>query len=223
MDYERILAELEQTGVHDIARYRERLESNAGRPDKIEDCAFEGIAAIAFQASGFQVTMRESPDLHLEFNGRTLYAEVKHFRSKRQDESDGTAMMAAGEKGCLVEYGDTTEREDRAAWNQVADVEIKKVSQYLAGAPNILVLASSSAHAIDDAIMPTVVGIIDETAATGKKDGLRKLNGILLLSSCFTIAEHRSVWFYPTRHQEVPLEGEMLARLQGITEWRGLA
>jgi hypothetical protein len=48
-----------------------------------------------FLRTGWQVTMRDKPDLYVELNGALLCAEVKHFNWKATDTGDEEAMAAA--------------------------------------------------------------------------------------------------------------------------------
>jgi len=87
--------------------------------------------------------LRESPDLQIELGGQVAYAEVKHFCQKNQDKLNEQAMLNA-RGGILALLDEPTATEGNSAWEQIADVAIKKASQYVEGAANILVVESDS-------------------------------------------------------------------------------
>jgi len=64
----RICADLEKTGVRGVPEYKQRLIANSASAN-FEDFLLEGRAALMFRQAGFGVTLREVPDLALEFNG----------------------------------------------------------------------------------------------------------------------------------------------------------
>lgn len=218
LDYEHLLAELLQRGVRGVEAYRKKLDRNAAIPENLEDLLREGDAAIMFRKAGFQVLLRDSPDLELATDGQAIFAEVKHFRWKVSDDRDGAELRLAVERGRLVPYGDTFDCDGKHPWEEVFDVAKKKATRLCDGTPNILVVASSSSHAIDDAIIPTAVNLIDEAAV--KNSNLLRINGVMLLSRDFHLGERRSTWFFPTQHQAVPLAPALIERIQGIKEWR---
>ena len=76
-----------------------------------------------YRKAGFAVTLREAPDLALEFNGGQLWAEVKHFRLKPQDLIDNAKMSELGD--LLEPYGDTFPLEGKYACEEVYDVAIR--------------------------------------------------------------------------------------------------
>jgi hypothetical protein len=126
---------LEKAHVKGIPEYIKRLRANANSAD-FEDFYLEGRAAIMLSKADFDVTMRDSPDLALKFNNEQFYAEVKHFRLKKQDKIDAAKMSEPGD--LLVPYGDTVPLEGKHACEQVYDVAKKKIGQYKEYAPNIL-------------------------------------------------------------------------------------
>ena len=115
----KICVELETLGVQGVPKYKQRLMDNS-ESTNFEDFLLEGRAALMFRKAGFGVTLREAPDLALEFNGEQLYAEVKHFRLKEQDLIDNAKMSELGD--ILVPYGDTVLMEGKPAWEQVYNV-----------------------------------------------------------------------------------------------------
>ncbi len=208
----KICVDLERLRVQGVPEYKQRLMDNS-ESTNFEDFLLEGRAALMFRKAGFGVTLREAPDLALEFNGEQLYAEVKHFRLKDQDSIDNAKMSEPGD--ILVPYGDTVLMEGKPAWEQVYNVAESKTSQYKENAPNILVIESSSA-CIDDVILPTAVDMVNEAVCSGKCSDLGRLNGILLVSDSFNISHRRKVFFYSTGKPDVPLTPEVLNLLSRI-------
>ena len=142
----RICAELERWGVQGIPEYKQKLMDNSASAN-FKDFLLEGKAALMFREQCFRVTLREAPDLALEFNGGQLYAEVNHFRLKKQDLIDNAKMSEPGDE--LVPYGDTVPLEGKPAWKQVYNVAKSKISQYKENAPNILVSCNRYAFTPD--------------------------------------------------------------------------
>ena len=202
----KMCVDLETLGVQGVQEYKRRLIDNS-EGTNFEDFLLEGRAALMFRKAGFGVTLREAPDLALEFNGEQLYAEVKHFRLKEQDLIDNTKMSEPGD--ILVRYGDTVPMEGKPAWEQVFNVAESKTSQYKENAPNILVIESSS-DCIDDVILPTAVDMVNEAVCSGRCSDLGRLNGIMLVSDWFNISHGRGVFFYSTGKPDLPLTPEVL-------------
>jgi hypothetical protein len=218
-DIGRICMALDAEGAEAVAIYRDKLSANIRNEAVYQDFVYEGIAAFTFLQAGFHVRMHESPDLAVMWGSSMLLAEVKHFRWKEQDEIDERLLGEVVNAGCLVSYGDTVPSEDSAPWEQVLAVAKRKTPQYREGFPNVLVIASSSTYAIDDAIMPTVVAMINEASRTPAGAGLRKLNGLLLLDRNFSLAHRRNTWFFETDNAVIPLEERVRAALEGIRVW----
>jgi hypothetical protein len=218
-DINRICRALDMEGAEAVAIYRDKLSANIRNEAVYQDFIYEGMAAFTFLRAGFQVTMRESPDLAVMWGSSMLYAEVKHFRWKGQDDIDEHLLGEAVKAGGLVSYGDTVPSENSAPWEQVLAVAKQKIPQYREGFPNVLVIASSSTYAIDDAIMPTVLAMINEACRTPAGAGLRKLNGLLLLDRNFSLAHRRNTWFFETDNAVSPLEERVRAALKGIHVW----
>jgi hypothetical protein len=211
---------LEKAHVKGILEYIEKLRANANSPN-FEDFRLEGEAAIMFTKAGFDVTMRDSPDLALKFNNEEFYAEVKHFRKKEQDRIDDAKMS---DPNCCVDefgpylmpYGNTFPLEGKHAWEQVYDVAKDKTAQYKEHAPYILVIESSS-DCIDDTIMRDAIDMINEEVRYDKCPGFAKLNGILLITvNGFNIPQWRQVFFYSTSNPAVSLSRELLSLLENI-------
>jgi len=205
---------LEKAGVQGIPEYNQRLMDNS-ESTNFKDYLLEGRAALMFRKAGFGVTLREAPDLALEFNGEQLYAEVKHFRLKPQDLIDNAKMSEAGD--ILVPYGDTVSLEGKPAWEQVFDVAKSKKRQYKENASNILVIESDS-DCVDDVIIPTAVDMVDEAICSGECPGLGRLNGILFVSpDSYNISQKRNAFFYPATKPDAPLTPEILDLLSKIS------
>jgi len=200
---------LEEAHVEGVPEYIKKLRANANNNENFEDVRLEGRAALMFKKAGFDVTMRESPDIALKFNNEQFYAEVKHFREKEQDRIDAAKMSALGDEGELVLYGDT-------ACEQVYDVAKKKIDQYREHAPNILVIESSSTS-IEDTEIPTAIDMINEDVCSSKCPGLAKLSGILLTSDWHNISQQwRNVYFFATSNPVVSLSRELFWLLDEI-------
>ncbi len=108
-----VCTDLEKEGVQGVPEYKRRLMDNS-ESTKFKDFLLEGKAALMYRKAGFGVTLREAPDLALEFNGEQLCAEVKHFRLKTQDLDDNDKMNEPGDT--LILYGDTVPMEGKPAW-----------------------------------------------------------------------------------------------------------
>ena len=204
---------LEKAHVHGIPEYIKKLHANSNS-ENFDDIYLEGKAAIMFSQAGFDVTLREAPDLALKFNNEQFYAEVKHFRKKEQDRRDDARMSEPGD--LLVPYGDTFPLEGKYACDEVYDVAKDKIKQYKEHAPNILVIESSSA-CIEDLEIPSAIDMINEDVRSGKCLEFAKLNGILLITvDCYNISQRRKVFFYPTCNSAVPLSLELCDLLNQI-------
>jgi len=209
----KVCTDLEKAGVQGVPEYKRRLTDNS-TSIHFKDFLLEGRAAFMFRKAGFVVTLREAPDLVLEFDGEQFYAEVKHFKLKKQDSIDDANMRETDD--ILVPYGDTVPTEDKPAWEQVFDVAKSKKNQYKENASNILVIESDS-DCIDDLITPDAVDIVDEAICTGECPGLGRLNGILLvLPDSYNISQKRNAFFYSTSKPDVPLTLDILNLLSRI-------
>jgi hypothetical protein len=205
---------LEKAHVKGVPEYIKKLQTNAKSKDNFEDVRLEGRAAIMFSKAGFDVTMRDSPDLALKFNNEVFYGEVKHFREKEQDRIDAARMSEPGDY--LEPYGDTFPLEGKHAWEQVYDVAEKKIDQYKEHAPNFLVIESSSTS-IEYTEIDTAIDTINQDVHSGKCPGLAKLNGILLASDWHNISQQwRNVYCRTTSNPAVLLSRELSALLDKI-------
>lgn len=133
---------LRKRGARDVDVYERKLRQNAPNPIQVINHLSEARVALMFLENGAQVTMRDSPDLEVEWLDAMFYAEVKHINRKEQDKLDEAAMRSAHDE--LVRIGDTYRIENRHPYEQIYDVARKKKHQYIDGAFNILVIDSSS-------------------------------------------------------------------------------
>lgn len=180
--------------VDGIPEYIKNLQANSNSKN-FEDFRIEGEAARMFSKKGFYVTLRESPDLVLKFNNEQFYAEVKHFRLKKQDQIGNTVPPA---------------------WKQVYDVAKKKIKQYKERASNILVIGNND-DCIEELDIPTAINMINEDVRSGKCPGFAKLNGILFISlDWYNISQRREVYFRHTSNPAVSLSRELFFLLYEI-------
>lgn len=212
--FEEAVRRLRAVGAKDVDSYERKLIQNTGDPIKVKDLLSEARVALMFAQHGAVVTMRDSPDLKVEWTQEFLYAEVKHFHEKEQDRIDDQAMQGAG--NLYVPVGDTFQREGKHAWKQIADVAMRKKHQYQAGAVNILVIDSSS-----DSLMlmaPSAVNEFDELLLKTPSDAaLRRLNGIMLITNWGSVSGgFRNVQFSPTRYPSVQMNRPLAQALQEI-------
>jgi hypothetical protein len=185
---------LEKAHVKGIPEYIEKLRANANSPN-FEDFRLEGEAAVMFSKAGLDVTMRDSPDLALKFNNEQFYAEVKHFRLKKQDQ-----------------YGDTVP----PAWKQFYDVAKDKIEKYKEHAPYILVIENNNDR-IEELDIPKAIDGINQDVRSGKCPEFAKLNGILLrMLDWYNISQERQVYFRQTSNPVVSLSRELFFLLDDI-------
>jgi hypothetical protein len=211
----RICAELERQGVQGTPEYKQKLMDNSASAD-FKDFLLEGKAALMFRKAGFDVTLREAPDLALEFNGGQLYAEVKHFRLKEQDSIDDAKMSEPSDE--LIPYGDTVPLEGKPACEQVYNVAKRKIRQYKQNAPNILIVESSSPNCIEDVDILTAVEMVNDAVRSDQCPGFGRLNGILIISlKSDNISQKRNAFFYPTDKPDVLLTPEVVNLLSSIS------
>lgn len=83
---------LRSAGALDVDVYELKLRQNAPNSTQVINHLSEARVALMFLDNGAQVTMRDSPDLKIEWIETTFYAEVKHIRRKKQDKLDEAAM-----------------------------------------------------------------------------------------------------------------------------------
>ncbi|GAI03616.1 unnamed protein product, partial [marine sediment metagenome] len=186
---------LEKAHVQGVPEYIKRLQNNSSKDDVFQDLLLERRAALMFSKAGCEVTIQDAPDLALRFNNEQFYAEVKHFRLKKQDQ-----------------YGDTVP----PAWKQVYNVAKDKIKQYKEHSPNILVIENNDDR-IEELDIPTAIDGINQDVRSGKCPGFAKLNGILLISlDWYNISQKRQVYFRPTSNPAVSLRRELFFLLDDI-------
>ncbi len=217
MDSLNLVDRLVEAGVRNAESYRRKLSDNSGEPTVFRDLVSERVAALMFSMAGFVVEMGESPDLTLTGFGQSLSAEVKHFRYKQQDAMDNVKLREYSDY--LIEFGNTVPTEGKTAWEQVAAVAQRKVRQYRAGTPNLLVLESSSPHCVDDVVVRTARNILDEETEVGTNPHLSRLNGIVFLSSEFNVSTRRNAYFFETSYPRCALLASVRDALKGIRRW----
>lgn len=140
---------------------------------------------------------------------------MKHFWRKEQDRLDEQAMLEAPDE--LVPTGDLTTTERVAPWRQITNVTVRKRVQYVDGAPNILVVESSS-ESLEEMATSAVNEYNDEVLRANDALLLR-VNGIMLVntrSTGFGSMGPRNVGFRPTSRPAVPLSESLSTGLASI-------
>jgi hypothetical protein len=173
------VSQLRREGIGGFEQHEHKLTDNLRNLSVLNDLFLEGRAALMFQRNGFRVVLREKPDLQLELNKEIVYAEVKHFQRKEQDRIDEEAMRKAS--GLLVPIGDTTPTEGDPVWKQIANVAIRKASQYMEGAANVLLIESSSESL--EMMLATAVNEYDDEIPRRSDPRLRRLSAFILVTS----------------------------------------
>ncbi len=207
---------LEAEGILGVPEYCKRLQSQVHTVQSYRDLLSEAYAALTFARSRFTVTMRDRPDLKLEFNGSTIGAEVKRFRRREQDDIDDRRMEEADE---FIEYGRTVSTEGQEAWEQIEDVLVKKCSQLWPELPNVIVILSSSPHCIDDLYVESAVNTLSDRRVPGNSADLGRLNGVVFLSPEYNFSKGRSVYFFECVGPSVPLPSGVRDAFSAIAEW----
>lgn len=210
------IAALRQLGAREVDQYEQKLVSFGPNDQKVFEMLSEARTALMFLRNGWSVTMRDRPDLYLEYNKHPLYAEIKHFNVKGTDKRDGEAMAAAGEFE-FVQVGSVFDDEGQHPWQQMCSRAIHKVPQYADGYPNLLVFVSYG-DCLDLMLESAANEFDDEVRKGGEASPLRKLSGMMLLSPNYGPSTGWSnVFFRPMRYSLHPLKYELiesLARLQ---------
>jgi hypothetical protein len=170
---------------------------------------------LMFLHNDWQVTLRERPDLELAWHEYILYAEVKRFCEKKQDRLNDRAMLDAPDD-LLVPLDDPTKTEGMSAWEQIADVAIKKAPVYIEGAGNILVVVSDSECL--DLMVNSAVHEYDEKALASGDAQLHRLNGIMVVNRGRISGRPipSNVEFCQTQRAAVPLNERLVAELGSI-------
>ena len=214
-----LMAQLKKEGIAGLEGYEQRLSASTPAMENFKDLLFEADAALMFSRHGFKVTMRDKPDLRIELDDEAAYAEVKHFREKKQDRIDEEAGRDSED---LVPVGILPEQP--CPWQQIVNVAIFKAKQeqYVDGAPNLLVIASDS-NAVDGFVLPTGVHLYNQEAAkSGANSPLRRLNAFLLVdmvNEVWTGTGSRNVYFCPTTYATVPISPKLVNALSNIHRW----
>jgi hypothetical protein len=222
---DRLIALLREEGIEGLADYEQRLVNNAGDANVFCDLVHESSAALMFSRHGFKVTIREKPDLRVELDDELFYAEVKHFREKEKDRIDEKAMRESED---LVPVGNTVFLEGIAAWQQIANVAARKARQFMANAPNLLVIASDS-NCISGTILSTAVDIYNEKVSESNDLCLRRLNGFILMDQWISPGDRseqligagsRSVFFRPTACAAIQLSARLTDAVESVRNWQ---
>jgi hypothetical protein len=204
---EHAASRLRNSGALDVDFYELKLRQNAPNSVQVINHLSEARVALMFLENGAQVTMRDSPDLKVEWLGAMFYAEVKHFNRKEQDELDEAAMRSA--HGEFVMVGDTFPIEKRRSYEQISDVARRKKHTYVDGAFNILVIDSSSESIDGPGAEPMARSAAREYDVelykTPYDAALRNLHGIMLITSWGSVGwNSRNVGFAMTEHADPP-------------------
>lgn len=213
---DKYIAQLRAEGIAGVDQYEQRLRNNAKNSAVLDDMFFEGRAGLLFRHSGFTVTLRERPDLQIGLNNEVVYAEVKHFQEKEQDKLDEQAMLQATD--LLVPIGDLSATEGVPAWKQIANVAIKKVSQYMDNVPNILVVESGSESL--ELMVTSAAHEYDDEVLRSRDSRLRRLNAIMLVNTRsigFGATGPCNVEFCQMLHTAVPLSMKLAIALSNIS------
>jgi len=214
---ETMQSQLSEHRVLNAQTYIKKLEGNLNDSLQFEDLKYEGYAALVLRCCGFQVEMRDSPDLCLRLDADRLYAEVKHFRRKVQDDHDQNRMEKAPPE-LLVDYGKVD------AWQKVFEDIKDKVREYNKEQPFIIIIGSSSEHGIEDYEIERAVNYAQKPKARSDHPELEKLNGILFFSAETRLGDGgREVYFYPMSPAKSPLPASVDKRLKSITHWKCFA
>ena len=208
------LARLADAGVRGLEVYREKLRQNARSPMRLLDLSCEGQAALLFSRYRWQVMMRDAPDLALELDGETLYAEIKHFRRKKQDDLDEARMSQAVDE--LVRIHDVTETERKNAYAQIAEVaRAKDYYQTIGGASLILVIVSSTECL--ELMVETGSAAREYEDACSAGSYPRKLGAIMMINPSINVRNGPSnIEFSKINARISPLREEHLRALEHI-------
>jgi len=212
---EEAAAILREAGALEVDAFDLKLRHNAKNPTQVSNHLSEARVALMFIENGARVTMRDRPDLKVDWLGDTFYAEVKHFKRKKQDQLDEEAERnAPGDM--LVPVGDTFKLEGRHPWEQVSDVARRKKDQYREGALNILVIDSNS-ESMELMAQSAVNEFDDQMLKTPGDQALGRLNGIMLIMSWgSTDGGWRNVEFCPARRPTLPMSPRLALALDNV-------
>lgn len=215
-DLEHYVRRLERIGVQGIDAYEAKLHSNRLNQRVLLDLIVEGNVAWVLAKAAFRVTLRDRPDLRVDFGDFTFFAEVKHFRRKTQDDIDDARLRGSGIR--LVQYGDTRATEGVAAVDQLVSVANRKARQCSIDHATILAIQSSSANCIEETEVDDAAQQLREEAATDVRGSVARLAGILFLSASRNCARQKNVYFYTVADL---LPKRIVSMLDDIQEWTG--
>lgn len=197
--------------VENVEEFLNKLSSNKKVQGNFDDLRAEGDAAHLLAIHGFRVKMRESPDLLVQYEDCSFFAEVKRFRRKEQDFIDEKNMMVAEDE--LVRIGDTTETEGSLPWQQLINVIMKKVAGYHEAAQYILIIVNDSDNCVWSMDVTTALNQLMEIQAESESD-FHTLSGILFIDCVYNFRERRQIYFLPGPD---PLPEKVVAALNQIT------
>ncbi len=209
---EEAVGTLRDAGALEVHAFELKLRQNAKNPTQVSNHLSEACVALMFIENGARVTMRDSPDLKVDWLGDTFYAEVKHFKRKKQDQLDEAAERnAPGDM--LAPVGNTLKLEGRHPLEQLSDVMRRKRDQYMDGAVNILVVDSRS-ESMELMAQSAVNEFDDQVLKTPGDQALRKLNGIMLITSWSST--DGNVEFCRTQRPTVPMSPRLALALDNV-------
>jgi len=212
MEIQQWITALRVHSAKEVDQYDRKLKSFGRNDQKVFEMLSEARAALLFLQNGWQVTMRDRPDLMLECEGETLYAEVKHINKKESDRRDAEAMAAA-ERCEFVQVGNVVDDEHSHGWQQMCATAIHKEPQYLDGEQNILIFVSYSESL--DLLLPSAVNEFNDTVRNaGAASPLRKLGGMMMFSNIYGPSSGMSnVVFCPTSDPLKPISYKLVKAL----------
>ncbi|MGC4052787.1 MAG: hypothetical protein QM757_25940 [Paludibaculum sp.] len=125
--------------------------------------------------------MQDRSDLAVTIKGESFYAEAKHFNRKRQDDLNDQAMREAPAFE-FVHLEDTSSSEGKSSYRQIADVALKKASEYREGEINILII-DSDRETLHLMARSGAQEFSDDKEREPANSPLHQLSGIMLISS----------------------------------------
>lgn len=206
---------LRRFGAIDVDAFELKLKNNSKNPIQVVNHLSEARVALMLLQNDARVTMRDRPDLMIEGLGELFYAEVKHFRRKRQDEVDYQAMRQS--PGTMTgPLAQTQKLEGKRPYEQICDVARRKKHQYIDRAINILVIDSAS-ESLDLMAKSGANEYSDELRKTPHDLELRRLHGIMIINVWSRVAGgFRNVDFAMTESGNMAMTCGLDEALQGI-------
>jgi hypothetical protein len=212
---EHAVSTLRRTGAIDVDAFEIKLRKNAKNPRQVTNHLSECRVALMFIQNRARVTMRDSPDLMIEWRGELFYAEVKHFKRKKQDEIDDQAMRQVSGifAGPLAQ---TEKLEGKRPYEQICDVARRKKHQYIDDAINILVIDSAS-ESLELMAKSGANEYSEELRKTPQDLKLVRLHGIMIINVWARMAEgFRNVDFAMTESGFAAMSHHLALSLQTI-------